>query len=1097
MRHPRSSVLGVVLAVALSASAGGIRAEGVSVSCQREEVRCGDDLGAGAIHLSRRLIIASSDTVLTGARMLVRGTDYRMDYARGIVLIPDSLTLEECVRIKYSVFPFPLKTDYSLRVIDEAPGPGLGARRAEIRPAKKEKGYDLRASGSKTVSVETGTLNDFSMNQSLNLSIGGKIGEGVDVKGVLTDKDMSLSRSTSTSKLRDLDRVFMEVRSSGAYARVGDLEIDESPGELLRFRRSMTGFFADASHGSKGVALSGATSRSAYESVVIRGREGITGPYVVQRADGEKTDIVRGSESVWLDGKPLKRGDNADYTIDYVSGEICFNPRHLVRDGARIVVDYESPDRDGNRQFYFGRSSLDIGDRASVAVNFVSETGANQPEEQAGAGAELLASGTDGAREWVDGGRFAGMGRGSYIRIESDTVAYYEYVGEGLGDYDVTFTLVGEGEGTYSYIYSEIWAVYVYVYTGTGAYLDKVRAGRPLGARVFHVGASARPAEWLELTSEVAQSKGHTKTEAGTWEEEEGRAYTVAVQGRSDLPDLGGRSVGSLGLSAKKRSVGKTYIGFDRLRRPDFLEVWAQDAEDGFEDANEIGLDYKLNDMVASSFEIGTMETSSGRSLRRKAGLELGDRRLGLTASSQTARMSSVASEKGIDRNGIAVRIPVKFLQLTLGRNHETKSKLVDSTSTRRTDYSSQVELSGTGGQVSLAFSAGSEDRDRGAGWDKYSSEVEGRLEFETARQRRLLIRGGVTQRRIEYTRETAAGGQRITSGDFHFDLRDVLAVSSMSIDYRLSNALTTVYDAELVQVSGGGDYDSLGNYVPGAGGYVMSRSEKGKEPVTRVKADLVLELGRRGKVLLDRAVSARTGIDIEGESSTQELERIAFLYPAHLLRSDEMVFGRMTVSEELVFRRGKGLTLTLNAKGSRFRDNRCIERKESKTTTELQTRLLSSAFKKMRVTLAGRLTATRSTIDMTSGSVEPTRDTWSTNLSLDRNIVSAVRSQVRLELLNEERSEPTSAFMQVNASPGITVFSGALRCDAGCSLRRVIRSEYSSATLYPVRDSFTWNSRVNLRHGRYTSVSFEYTGRKTSGIPTIHNVKASLSATF
>jgi hypothetical protein len=1087
----------VVLAVALLAFTGVLHAEGVSVSCQREEVRCGDELGAGAIHLARRLIIASSDTVFAGTRMLARGTDYRMDYTRGIVHIPDSLRSEECIRIKYSVFPFPLKTDYCLRVIDEAPGPGPGTRRAEIQPEKKEKGYDLRASGSKTVSVETGTLTDISINQSLNLSIGGKIGEGVDVKGVLTDKDMSLSRSTSTSKLRDLDRVFMEVRSPGAYARVGDLEIDESPGELLRFRRTMTGFFADASHGSKGVALSGATSRSTYESVVIRGSEGIAGPYIVQGPGGDKSNIVRSSESVWLDGKPMKRGDNADYTIDYPSAEIYFNARHLIRDGARIVVDYESPDRDGNRQFYFGRSSLDIGERASVAVNFVRETGANQPAEQFTGEPNLLSSGSGDTGDWVDGGKFAGTGRGSYIRIESDTLSYYEYVGEGLGDYDVTFTPVGEGKGTYSYIYSEIWGANVYIYTGTGSYLDKVRASHPLGARVFHVGASARPADWLELTSEVAQSKGHTKTGAGAWEEEEGRAYTVAIQGRSELPDYGGRSTGSLGLSAKRRSVGKAYIGFDRLRRPDFLEVWAQDAEDGFEDGNEVGLDYRLNDVVASSFEIGTMETSTGRSRRRKTALELGNQRLGLTASSQTARMSSVSSEKAIDRNGITVRIPVKFLQFKLGRNYEMKSKLVDSTSARRTDYTSRVEVSGTGGQVSLALSAGTEDRDRGAGWDSYSSEVQGRLEFETARNRKLMVRGGVTQRRIEYNQEDATGGQRTTGGDFHLDLRDVLAISSMSIDYRLSNALTTVYDAELIQVSGGGDYDSLGNYVPGEGGYVMSRSEKGKEPVTRVKADLVLELGRKGKVLLDRAVSARTGIDIEGESSTRELERIAFLYPGHLLRSDEMVFGRMTVSEELVFRRGKGLTLTLNAKGSRFLDNRCIERKESRTITEFQGRLLSSSFKKMRIGLAGRLMTTRSAIDMASGSVEPTRDTWSTNLNLERNIVSAVRSHLRLELLNEERTEPVSAFMQVNASPGITVFSGALRCDAGCSLKRVVRSEYSSATLYPLRDSFNWNSRVNLRHGRYTSVSFEYTGRRTSGIPTVHNVKASLSATF
>jgi hypothetical protein len=277
----------------------------------------------------------------------------------------------------------------------------------------------------------------------------------------------------------------------------------------------------------------------------------------------------------------------------------------------------------------------------------------------------------------------------------------------------------------------------------------------------------------------------------------------------------------------------------------------------------------------------------------------------------------------------------------------------------------------------------------------------------------------------------------------------------------------------------------------------VMSRYETGKEPVTKVKADLQVELGRKGKVLLDRAVSARTGVEIEGESSTEDIERIALLSPGHLLGSDEMVFGRMTASEELVLRRGKALTVTLNARGSRLLDNRCIGRRESKTTTEYQARLLTSRFREIRIGITGRLMSSRSSIDMASGSVEPARDTWSTDVNLERNIVPAVRSHVTVELLNEERTEPASAFTQVNTSPGVTVFSGALRCDAGCSFKRIIRSEYSSATLYPMQDSFTWNSRVNLRHGRYTSLSFEYTGRKAEGIPTIHNVKASLSATF
>lgn len=75
--------------------------------------------------------------------------------------------------------------------------------------------------------------------------------------------------------------------------------------------------------------------------------------------------------------------------------------------------------------------------------------------------------------------------------------------------------------------------------------------------------------------------------------------------------------------------------------------------------------------------------------------------------------------------------------------------------------------------------------------------------------------------------------------------------------------------------------------------------------------------------------------------------------------------------------------------------------------------------------------------------------------------------------------------------------FVGALRCDAGLVLKRLVGSDNASVRETNLRNSVDWTSRLNLRRGRHTSFSLEYLGRKARAARTIHNLRASLSATF
>jgi hypothetical protein len=1048
------------------------------------------------IHLPDSLIVQASDSVFVGDSLLVRDVDYLLDYADGTLYLADARVAPAEVCIRYTAFPFALKRDYRLRKVTETRGLRRPVVTVEEKRAERDRFYDIRASGSKTVRLEAGTLNDLRVNQSLNLSIGGKIADEVEIRGVLSDKDMTIAQKTSTSKVKDLDRVFMEVRSPSAYARVGDLEVDQCPGELLRFRRNMTGFLANGSHGSKTLMASGATTRSRYESAEVSGKEGIAGPYIITRPDGQRSEMARGSEKVYLDGQLLKRGAGADYTIDYDLAEIYFNPEHLIRDGARITVDYECLDHDSRRQFYFGSSGMDLGDRANIAVTFARETASQAALDRESPAFQTL-SGESGFDGWADGGRFVGSGRGSYVRISRDTLSYYEYVGEGSGDYDVTFTRVEDGEGSYIHVYSQDWETYVYVYTGTGAYVDKVRNLPTPEARVLHLSASADVTEWFNLTSEVAQSKGRGQTETGGADQEQDRAYSIMMSVSRDMLTVGNREPGKLDLSLKRRSIGKSYIGFDRLRAPDFLEKWAVRPPDGFEVSNEVDLGYRLGDAIVSTIEFGSLETSAGRSRRHLLGLDLGSERFGLSAELGSGHLSSDSADRGLERNRIGVRIPLGVVGLGAGREFENRQRLTDSTSVRRERYYGEVKLAGAAGVLSLRVSHGEEDRDTGGGWFRYSSALEGRLDFEANRGRRFSLRGSAAQRRLDYAAATSLSDKRISSGDLHMDLRDVFVLNSVSVDYRLENTLTSMYGVDLVRGATGGDFDSIGNYVPGAGDYVLSRRETGREPVTRVKADLVVEVGRKGKVLLDKSLSSRTALEVEGESPAADIERIAMLHPSYLLDDSRMVFSKVTLGEEVVFRRLSGMTMSVNARTSRLIDNRCLGRAERISTDEVLARLQGSVFKSVTVGLEGKFTNSDSWIRMSSGSSRPRRRTWAVRLNLQRRLTARVRGRVGLELLEESRRDPASSFAEAGIGPAITALIGPLRCDAGCNVKRILRSEWIHTVLLPRRNSFDWNSRINLRHGRYTSLSFEYTGRRTQGFSTVHNMRASLSATF
>jgi len=1092
----------VLLAAAMTFAAGRAGAASVSSCSRQEEVFCSETHAVSILHLSHRQLIARSETVFVDGRAAESGLHYEMDYNRGIVNVRGGLQPGSCLKITYRVLPFLFKGDYSLRRLDtvrkDGAQPATDVCTAEkVIPIRHEPGYNLRASGSKTVAMEAGSLGGVKVDQSLSLSLGGNIGKSVTVVGVLSDKDFGFDQASQTANLSDLDKVFIEVSSPRATARVGDIEMAQAPGELLNFERSMTGFYASASRGESGVRASAASTRTTSESVLIEGHEGISGPYVVTGPDGLPVVMVPNKERVWIDGVALRRGKGMDYTVDYPAGAIYFSPSRFIREASRIVVDYEVQDFDSGRQFYFAGSDLVFGENATLGVTVVNERLSpailTAENDLTGGGVNLGAEMEDG---WQDGGRYVGPGLGDFVRAQIDSVFFYEYVGDFAGDYEVTFSRVGEGDGDYAYVFSERWQKFVYLYATPGDYVAMIGPAPEMSSQVVHAAGRGSLGEKVEFSAEGALSRSGERTGGGSWENERAGAYVVRVRGESALPELGGRDAGAVEFEVNRRSVGAAYETFGRIRNPDFVEVWGMKPTTVFEETDGINLGYKRGDGLRADAGMGRMETDAGNSSRKHARVALGRQRFGLTAMADVVDVISDASDRGIRRRGIDLRAPVMFAYMNVGNRYEERTLEDGPGSFRRDELYSEVRLPGGARNLSMTLARTRESRLQEAAWADYSTVTEGRIEFDANRGTLLEVRGVLGQSRVAYADHVDLSDQTSTACDIAVSFRDLYVLSALTFDYGLATTLTTLYETELIKVGAGGDYDSLGNYVEN-GDYTVSRREAGRAPVTRLRSRLLMETGRSGKILHRRRFTTRTEVAVEGESIDESLRRAALPGYGDILYGESMMLGRVTASEQIVLNRVGKNTISANLRGTRGQDRRCGGRIERIAQDQVQLRLISNAFDRLTLAVEGELRSNRRSMGTGALAVDRDLNARSVRMDVERPFWQNLRALFSVQVLKETSTVPVYDITEADFSPGLTLYSGSLRLDARANLRRILSGETSSAAGYSRQNSLDWNTRLSFNHTRFTSLSVEYTGTQLEHSPAIHTLRASVNATF
>lgn len=312
---------------------------------------------------------------------------YAVDPIRATLVLDTALVGEE-VLLRYDRAPFnfnrPLmlqsrdKIVFDTTNISEAASHSVSVPRSNTDLFGTSK---LRKQGSISRGIRVGNAQSLSFQSTLNLQLDGQIGPNLYLTAAISDDNIPFQPEGNTQRLGEFDQVYLKLHNDDFDLVGGDFWLRKPQGYFLNYNKRVQGISLGGSHqmdvvGMKGRAqhrVSAALSRGKQGRSVLQAVEGNQGPYLLRGAKDEQFIIVlAGTEKVFIDGQPMKRGQAFDYTINYNTAEITFTANQLMTKDKRIIVTFQYSD------LSYARSSVVYnaefkGDRYHSWVNVYSE----------------------------------------------------------------------------------------------------------------------------------------------------------------------------------------------------------------------------------------------------------------------------------------------------------------------------------------------------------------------------------------------------------------------------------------------------------------------------------------------------------------------------------------------------------------------------------------------------------------------------------------------------------------------------------------------------------------------------------------------------
>jgi len=377
----------------------------------------------------------------------------------------------------------------------------------------------LTTSGSISRGVTIGNNQNSVLNSELDLQITGKLNNKVSLRASIQDANIPLQESGYSQRLDEFDQVFIELFTNDWNIRAGDIDLTNTDSYFGSFSKRVQGLNFNLKLGDDSsktdVFAAGALVRGQFTTSQFTAQEGNQGPYKLQGSNGELfVLIVSGSETVYVNGTAIKRGEDQDYIIDYNAGEIIFNSTFPITSEMRITVDYQFSDRNYSRFVAYGGGRFES-EKLKIGVSVYSENDAkNQPlqqnlsEEQV----QILADAGDDQSLMVAPSSVQEALNENRILYKKELIDGAEVFvfsnNEADELYRVTFSQVGDNLGDYILSSSNaINNIYEYVGVLQGNYAPIIQLIAPTKLQLAVVNGAYTPSEKTNINFELAGSK--------------------------------------------------------------------------------------------------------------------------------------------------------------------------------------------------------------------------------------------------------------------------------------------------------------------------------------------------------------------------------------------------------------------------------------------------------------------------------------------------------------------------------------------------------------------------------------------------------------
>ncbi|MBC3845531.1 hypothetical protein H8K90_03980 [Winogradskyella echinorum] len=327
--------------------------------------------------------------VKTKDNKVIDSTLYTVDFAKALLRFKQPIEIDT-IKIEYLRYPNFLTKVYKQlddKVIVNRSSTEL-QQLYKLENSNKQNTFTpfdgLTTSGSISRGVTIGNNQNSVLNSELDLQISGKLSDKVSLRASIQDANIPLQESGYSQRLDEFDQVFIELFSDDWNIRAGDIDLVNTNSYFANFSKRVQGLSVNAKLSEKmSVFASGALVRGQFTTTQFTAQEGNQGPYKLRGPNNELfVLIVSGSETVYVNGVPLERGENNDYIIDYNAGEIIFNSTFPITSEMRITIDYQFSERNYSRFTIFGGGSYNT-EKLNLNVSVYSESDAkNQPLQQ-------------------------------------------------------------------------------------------------------------------------------------------------------------------------------------------------------------------------------------------------------------------------------------------------------------------------------------------------------------------------------------------------------------------------------------------------------------------------------------------------------------------------------------------------------------------------------------------------------------------------------------------------------------------------------------------------------------------------------------------